>query len=573
MQPDANPWSNLDINSDEDQFQFIIVTDRTGGHRPGIFEEAVEKINLLQPEFVMSVGDLIEGYTKDTAILNAEWNEFTGFINDLEMPFFYVPGNHDLTNEVMGKVYLKRFGRDYYHFVYKDVLFLCLNSEDQYRGAGRGSISQPQYEFIEKTLAENEDVRYTFVFLHQPLWIQEDPIYWHQVETLLERRAHTVFAGHYHHYVKREMNNGKYVMLATTGGSSRLRGKDFGEFDHVVWVTMTAETPIIANLWLKGIWDENVSTVESETLIREIIKSNVVQVEPIFVDEPNHVKEDFSIKLTNNLDIPLSIEVEEGFGWDYWVKVDSHRIELQPNSVRQIRGHLKVRQGELDHRKSRPTPIKFLVSAPLVAEDLLQIPIQLNIKPWEMNYLKECTKEISIDGDLDEWELFKKEATATDNEFAHGLTYDDAYLYIAAQVKDDTIVIDTSTSISRQDNIGLYLSFDVAKKCARSPVDAYHLRIAPSAQGDHSSQRLNRIPDDWRYICRQNDTGYNLEVAIPINYLNQQQAGQWQNLRINWVIDDLDDFSDWQQTVRTFIYPSWGSDQEILGSGFYFRDR
>ena len=60
----VHPWSNLDFNNDPDNFQFAIVTDRTGGHRAGVFEDAIRKLNLLQPEFVISVGDLIEGYTR-----------------------------------------------------------------------------------------------------------------------------------------------------------------------------------------------------------------------------------------------------------------------------------------------------------------------------------------------------------------------------------------------------------------------------------------------------------------------------------------------------------------------------
>jgi hypothetical protein len=43
----------------------VIVTDRTGGHREHVFRDAMPKVNLLRPAFVMSVGDLIEGYTED----------------------------------------------------------------------------------------------------------------------------------------------------------------------------------------------------------------------------------------------------------------------------------------------------------------------------------------------------------------------------------------------------------------------------------------------------------------------------------------------------------------------------
>src|SRR5580704_10904850 len=72
---ERNPWTNLRINDAPEKFHFVVVSDRTGGHRPRIFSQAVEQINLLQPAFVVSVGDLIEGYSKDTAKLASEWKE------------------------------------------------------------------------------------------------------------------------------------------------------------------------------------------------------------------------------------------------------------------------------------------------------------------------------------------------------------------------------------------------------------------------------------------------------------------------------------------------------------------
>ena len=62
---ERNPWTNLDMNNRPGTFRFAVISDRTGGHRPGIFGRSVRMINMLQPEFVMSVGDLIEGYSED----------------------------------------------------------------------------------------------------------------------------------------------------------------------------------------------------------------------------------------------------------------------------------------------------------------------------------------------------------------------------------------------------------------------------------------------------------------------------------------------------------------------------
>ena len=118
IKEELKPWTNKPFYNNPNNFQFAIVSDRTGGHRKGVFEKGVEKINLLYPEFVMSVGDLIEGYSKDNTLLDAQWKEFDSILNPLSTRFFYVAGNHDYSNEVMAKQWKERYGKDYYHFIY-----------------------------------------------------------------------------------------------------------------------------------------------------------------------------------------------------------------------------------------------------------------------------------------------------------------------------------------------------------------------------------------------------------------------------------------------------------------------
>src|ERR1051325_4040710 len=108
------PWTSLALNNDPAEFQFAIVPDRTGKHRDGVFESALDKMNLLQPEFVITTGDLIEGYTEDDKEIDQQWDEIQGFVGRLKMPFFYVPGNHDLSNPVQHKHWKERFGPEYY---------------------------------------------------------------------------------------------------------------------------------------------------------------------------------------------------------------------------------------------------------------------------------------------------------------------------------------------------------------------------------------------------------------------------------------------------------------------------
>lgn len=255
-----NPWTHLNINPDKDQFQFAVVSDRTGGHRANVFSKAVHQLNLLQPEFVMSVGDLIEGYTQKPEDMVKQWDEFDSYVKKLEMPFFYVPGNHDLTNSKMIEYWGGRYGKSQYHFVYRNTLFISVNSED-----GKASMVTPaQSAAIAKALDENKSVRWTLLFVHKPLWSEKDPEAngWLAVEKALAGRKYTVFCGHVHRYQKYVRNGMNYYQLATTGGGSKLRGSEYGEFDAITWITMRPDGPLIANILMDGILPENLRLPE-----------------------------------------------------------------------------------------------------------------------------------------------------------------------------------------------------------------------------------------------------------------------------------------------------------------------
>lgn len=294
------PRTDKAFLDDPDNFHFAIVGDRTGGHRPGVFEHAMQQINWMQPEFVINVGDLVEGYTHDEAQMNKEWQEVNGMIDSLQMPFFYVVGNHDLSNDAMAQFWRTHLGADYYHFVYKNVLFLALNTEDppnaeqrkkamlgidpaileraiaalragpeQTRSAAADpqvakaiavmtsdqvTISAAQVEQVRQALAANTDVRWTVVLMHKPAWRYPSTEF-EQIEALLAKRPYTVFAGHFHYYQHEQRNGRDYIQLGTTGGVRGQHTSGPGDLDHIAWVTMTAQGPKIANINLQHLHD------------------------------------------------------------------------------------------------------------------------------------------------------------------------------------------------------------------------------------------------------------------------------------------------------------------------------
>ena len=582
------PWTSLEVNNSPETFQFAIVTDRTGGHRPGIFEKGVQKLNLLQPEFVVSVGDLIEGYTIDTVEINRQWEEFNGFIDQLQVPFFYVPGNHDYTNEVLAQKWESLYGKAYYHFTYKDVLFLCLNSEDHLRGAGRGTIGDEQYDYIEKTLAENEDVKWTLLFMHQPLWNQQDTLRWKDVETLLTNRKHTVFVGHNHRYVKYERNNGKYFILGTTGGGSQLRGPQFGEFDHVVWITMTDEGPIMANLMLDGIWSEDVVTEEFAGFMRPLLQNQAVSIAPILIEENTFQQHKSELKLTNDSNVPMLVDLSFKANLDLLPNFVEKNITVAPNSVEVlelvISAHKEVSLDSLN-------PLKLEGKVTYLSENQpeISLPVQYNILPEKVEQIDQTSGSINVDGNLQEWGQLSYEVNeryvdadpfshkgAADAALAFDITYDDDYLYIAARVTDDEIMTSEDQSPFEQDGISVLLDARPEKvsalgKGANLFREVLYIGQSPvHAEENADLYRKNRLPEGIKAICKKTEGGYVTEIAIPVSYLNEMQGTDWQNLRLNVAVSDFDKEGNHQ--TRIYWKPNWSDAENYVGSGMFRKE-
>ncbi len=337
---DKNPWTNLDFFNDPNDFQFAIVSDRTGSPREGVFEDAMMKINWLMPEFVITVGDMIRGAKgEDKTTLDKQWSEHFERIDDLKMPFFHVAGNHDVkaNNSYQVKYWNDLFGSTFYSFKYKEVLFLVLFTNE-----GTQILGDEQVKYFEDILAKNDDVRWTLVFMHHPLWRYPHMSNFEKVEEALDDRDYTVFAGHQHVYNHQERNKTNYYVLASTGGGSELLGDRFGMFDHITWVTMTDDGPILANLRLDGILPHDIANNRTEELSLALIKS-VFYESKVFVDSNEDFMEGKAVvTYRNTSELPLRIEAE--FMHDHYVQAFPKKISevIPAQSLKQIVIDLKA---------------------------------------------------------------------------------------------------------------------------------------------------------------------------------------------------------------------------------------
>lgn len=600
----AAPWTTLTANDADEDFHFVIVSDRTGGARPGVFESSLPKVNLLEPAFVVSIGDLIEGYTEDQAQIDAEWDEFEGFIERLEVPFFYVAGNHDMNNAVMAEAWRARFGPSYYRFVYKDVLFLVLNSELF------GMVSEPdtpvpgpwtqaeQLAFVERTLADYADARWTIMLVHQPLWdFREGPRGdWPVVERMLEGRDYTVFAGHFHRYVKLIRNDRRYITLATTGGGSSLRGPFYGEFDHVAWVTMTAAGPRIANLALDGIHDEDLVTAARRDALRTL--SGAVRSLPVFGAGETFREGNAAFEIRNRGETDMRVRYNVAPGPDLIHRGRPRTLHLGPGATERI---------EIPLSTSAPVRFADIASGRVIwslstGADPVTIEVQSGLLPTGKTSIRSDDAP-TLDASLDDWDELPFHAfqqgdaaspptAATDISFAFGLREADGDLYIAARVVDDSIVASDALGPRVQD--ALVINVDSRPEPQRSAnVPLYpatrdghiarmaraHLTVVP-ARPEPPDDHLPQSQADVRWQASRTDDGYVVEAVVPGAFLDAGANGRWNELRIavtavDWDVGEIDNQVPWDARGSSGVALHWQPDRfgeaPVAASGTFVR--
>lgn len=330
LDTDKKPWTREPRISGDD-YKFVVLPDKTGGEEIGVFEQALLDINRLAPDFVINVGDLIGGYYTDVKYCERDWTDILGRLKVLEAPFFFVGGNHDLTNQLQTDDFISRFGATYYSFSVGPDLFIVLDTEEH----GGRDISGKQVDYF-RDIIGGWSGRHIYVFMHSPLWVPESHGGYEEIEALLKGHEYTVFSGHTHQYYYDVRDGMEHFVVALAGGDSDRRGQLFGEFDHMMLVSARDGKPAIANIPIGSLVPNDIVDKSTMPLIRWMTSGKAATVPYTMLDSAAPAEFQFDLTLKNPFPQPMGYSVE--FPSDRGLLFSEQKIEgtLEPESEKTV---------------------------------------------------------------------------------------------------------------------------------------------------------------------------------------------------------------------------------------------
>jgi len=544
-----------------EDFTFVVLGDRTGGHVEGIYGTVVEKSLAEGADLYITVGDQIEGYTDDADAVQEEWDEYFGIVERIPTDLYLLAGNHDIWDDQSEEIWRERVGTEpNYSFDYQGVHFTMLDTS---RWEASDSLPEEYYRWLEVDLSAHSDDRLTLVFFHKPLWY--DTLAGGEADRLHEifkaGGVDGIFNGHFHTYGSAFYDGIAYTMVGSSGGrmSDELMYK--GHFFQYCVVDVSGDNFEITVVPLEG--DERLThdcVSVSDLKFFDKVEEEYIVMGECFEDKMVREEGGFlTVSITNIYEEPFVTEIRwdtEGTDWE----VEPSNIEVEiPGGGVEVPSFTVKYEGEI-----YPLPTVHI-----------RYPWGEG-KLYDYEFFAHITRTLKIpsgsapqiDGNLGDGEWAEsaivdyfcspegEKMTIEDTVFY--FTYDNENLYIRADCEQESDFVVNATerdgAVWMDDCVGFFLSpggleGDIYQIYFNPDGVIFDQRIFTNEQGYLDGEV------EWNVDCLvatdRGDTRWSIEIAIPFLALKTETPRPGDEWRINFRRKEpsLGSTADWQYPI------------------------
>ncbi len=544
--------------------RFAILGDRTGSHQEGVYEAVVEQVALMRPDFAMTVGDMIEGYTSDTLELRKQWDEYLGIVKPLSALLHFTPGNHDITYDGMESTFRSRVADPFYSF---DVRGLHMVILDNSRCETTEEFPAAQIDWLKDDLAKHQDACYTMVFFHKPFWYRtlgagkSDALH----DIFKANGVDAVFSGHFHNYFSAAYDGIQYTCIGSSGGAAEEIPE--GLLYHFGWATIDGSGIHVVPIKKDAVLPWSVQTVAEARTASDVQSNGINFTAPVALADNMTLKSNtIAVRLENRVtgskcEDTLSWELPEG-----WV------IEPADYPFSLAGGNSLSTEFKITH-SSKLYPLPTLTTKLPYAEGKAT-KISRTLEVARTAHCINAVGGIKIDGALTEpcWQKPQSQLLANDGSDASQdsanfyFAYDKENFYMAVRClesKPDSIrasMTERDAAVYTEDAVGVMFQPE-----SQVPV-MYQFYINPI--GTVYDQRIERQTDgywvglsNWNGECEVKtsirDGFFVVELRVPLAQFSTtaDESDSWRvnfrrkQLRLNSAAQFQ---SPWQYDPRTF---------------------